>query len=234
MTANATKSPGKVLIVDDELQIRRLLRVALDPLGFEVIEASNGEDALQLAAQWSPCFVLLDLGLPGMDGIDVLRRLREWYDRPVLILSVRDEETQIVEALDTGADDYLTKPFQVNELLARIRVSLRNHARGAASEPVFELGRLRVDLSARRVCVAGAEIHLTTTEYDVLRYLVRHAGKVLTHGQILREVWGKRSAEQTQYLRVYVNHLRQKIEENPQTPKILITEPGIGYRIAIG
>lgn len=223
----------RILVVDDETPIRRLLKVSLEGNGFEFVEAASGAEALTQAAQWRPACILLDLGLPDLDGVAVLRRLREWYERPILILSARTEEAQIIEGLDAGGDDYVTKPFQVGELLARLRVALRR-ANATGSEPFFEAGRLRVDRATRRVFAADVEVRLTSTEYELLVALVRNAGKVLTHRQLLKEVWGPGSVEQTQYLRVYVNHLRQKIEENPQEPKLLITEPGVGYRLTYG
>ena len=220
-----------ILVIEDEAPLRRLLHVSLESHGFDSIEAATGAEGLDAAAQIRPALILLDLGLPDGDGVTFLLRFREWYVLPILILSARSDEAQIIAALDAGADDYVTKPFQVGELLARIRVALR-HARGNAALPIFEAGRLKVDLATRRVHVAGIETRFTGTEYELLRLFVRNAGRVLTHRQILREVWGPASTEQTQYLRVYVNHLRQKIEENPQTPVLLKTGPGVGYRLA--
>ncbi|MCA2959533.1 MAG: response regulator [Silvanigrellales bacterium] len=221
----------RILVVDDEAPIRRLLNVSLESHGFEFHEAATGSEGLAKAAQWRPGLILLDLGLPDGDGVTFLARFREWYAAPILILSARHDESQIIGALDAGANDYVTKPFQVGELLARVRVALR-HARGNAAHPVFEAGRLKVDLASRRVFVNGVETRFTSTEYELLRVLVRNAGRVLTHRQILQEVWGPRATEQTQYLRVYMNHLRQKIEESPQAPVLLTTEPGVGYRLA--
>ena len=222
----------RALIIEDELQLRRLLRVALQD--FEVMDAATGNEGLKLAAEWNPKFILLDLGLPDIEGTEVLTRLREWYRKPIIILSVRNSETQIVHALDSGADDYLTKPFQIGELKARIRVALRNSPSSSESKPVFQSGRLSVDHARREVLVGNLEVKLTVTEYDLLSVLMRYAGRVVTHRQLLREVWGPNSGEQTQYLRVYINHLRQKIEADPQNPQILITEPGVGYRLAAG
>jgi two-component system KDP operon response regulator KdpE len=217
------------LIIDDEVQIRRLLRVALEGAGYTVQEAETGQLGLQAVAQHRPEVVLLDLGLPDLDGLEVLRRLREWSEVPVLILSVRGGEADKVAALDTGADDYVTKPFSTAELLARLRVAQRR-SRPAEESAVFKCEGLVVDLVARRVTREGREIKLTATEYALLALFVRHAGRVLTHRHILREVWGPKSEEHRQYLRVYITHLRQKIEADPSSPLLIRTEPGIGYR----
>lgn len=219
------------LIIDDEVQIRRLLRVALESTNYTVYDAETGHQGLSEVAVRRPDIVLLDLGLPDMDGIEVLRRLREWSEVPVLILSVRDGETEKVAALDAGADDYVTKPFSTAELLARLRVAQRR-ARPEEKESIFTHDGLSVDLVARRVTRDGVEIKLSGTEYALLRLFVRHAGRVLTHRQILREVWGPKSEDHRQYLRVYVTHLRQKIERTPAKPQLIQTEPGIGYRFA--
>jgi len=219
-----------VLIVDDEVQIRRLLRVALEANGCRVLEAANGADGLAEAAQRNPEVIILDLGLPGMDGLTVLKRLREWSRVPVLVLSVQEGETDKVAALDNGADDYMTKPFSTVELLARLRV-LRRHAQPEATQAVFHCGHLEVDLADRRVTIKGQEVKLTPTEYSMLRLLVVNAGKVVTHRQILKDVWGPVYGEQTHYLRVYMAHLREKLEEDPARPVLLLTEPGIGYRL---
>lgn len=217
------------LIIDDEVQIRRLLRVALEATGYTVHDAETGQMGLQEIALRRPDVVVLDLGLPDMGGLEVLRRLREWSEVPVLILSVRNAEADKVAALDAGADDYVTKPFSTAELLARLRVAQRR-ARPAEETAVFQHEGLTVDLVARRVTRDQREIKLTATEYALLAFFVRHAGRVLTHRQILREVWGPNSEEHRQYLRVYVTHLRQKIEPVPSTPVLILTEPGIGYR----
>ena len=217
------------LIIDDEIQIRRLLRVALEAAGYVVHDAETGQLGLQEVALRRPDVVVLDLGLPDLSGLDVLRRLREWSEVPVLILSVRDGEADKVAALDAGADDYVTKPFSTAELLARLRVAQRR-ARPAEETAVFQHEGLTVDLVARRVTRDQHEIKLTATEYALLAFFVRHAGRVLTHRQILREVWGPKSEEHRQYLRVYVTHLRQKIEPVPSAPVLIRTEPGIGYR----
>jgi len=218
------------LIIDDEVQIRRLLRVCLEGNGYRVTEAATGQEGLTEAAQCRPEIVILDLGLPDMDGLTVLKRLREWSKVPVVVLSVRDREEGKIAALDHGADDYVTKPFSTGELLARLRVAQR-HAAPADETTVFRRGQLEVDLAARIVKLKGKEVKLTATEYSLLRLFVRHAGKVLTHHQILREVWGPANVEQTHYLRVYMAHLRDKLEADPGNPQLLTTEPGIGYRL---
>ncbi|HLH54207.1 MAG TPA: response regulator [Verrucomicrobiae bacterium] len=230
MGDNSGKST--VLVIDDELQIRRLLRVCLESTNYRVIEAATGQEGLAAAAQHRPDVVVLDLGLPDMDGVTVLTRLREWSRVPVLVLSVRDREEDKIKALDHGADDYVTKPFGSGELLARLRVAMR-HGLPAPEEAVFRTGDLEVDLTARSVKRAGNEIKLTGTEYALLRLFVVHAGKVLTHQQILREVWGPNYLDQTHYLRVYIAHLREKLEANPTKPALFITEPGIGYRLTL-
>ncbi len=221
-----------ILVIDDELQMRRLLKLTLETGGFRYAEAENGVLGLQEAVQKKPDAIVLDLGLPDLDGLEVLKKLREWSQVPVLVLSVRDAEKQKVDALDGGADDYVTKPFGQEELLARLRVVLK-HAPEQQGLPVFENGGLKVDFSERRVLVKGKEVKLTGTEYALLKLLIHHAGKVLTHGQILREVWGPHSEERTQYLRVYMTHLRQKIESNPDNPQRIKTESGIGYRFCL-
>lgn len=218
-----------VLIIDDEVQIRRLLRVALEANDYVVCEAEQGQHGLAEAATRRPDVIILDLGLPDLDGVEVLKRLREWSETPVLILSVRDREEQKVAALDAGADDYVTKPFSTIELLARLRVAQRR-AKPAENETVFHSDGLSVDLVSRLVTRDGQEVKLSATEYALLRLFVRHAGRVLTHRQILREVWGPKSEEHRQYLRVYVTHLRQKIERDSTRPAFIITESGIGYR----
>ncbi len=218
------------LIIDDEVQMRRLLRVALEAAGYAVREADAGQPGLAEIAMRRPDVVLLDLGLPDMDGLAVLRRLREWSEVPVVILTVRDDEADKVAALDSGADDYVTKPFSTPELLARLRAAQRR-ARPAEEGIAFTAGGLTVDLVARTVTRAGAEIHLTATEYALLRLFIRHAGRVLTHKQILREVWGPKAEDQRQYLRVHIANLRKKIEPPDRATPLLRTEPGIGYRL---
>ena len=225
-----TANKPVALIIDDEVQIRRLLRVCLEANGYRAIEAASGQEGISQAAQRRPDVVILDLGLPDQDGFSVLQHLREWSRVPVLVLSVRDREEDKVAALDHGADDYVTKPFSTAELLARLRVALR-HARPEAEMTVFRTGRLEVDLTARRVRFDGREVKLTATEYSLLRLFVQHSGKVLTHRQILREVWGPNAVEQTHYLRVYIAHLREKLEANPAQPQLILTESGVGYRL---
>jgi two-component system KDP operon response regulator KdpE len=229
--SETTPPAHSVLIIDDEVQIRRLLRVTLEAAGYRVLEAANGEDGLAEAAQRNPDVIILDLGLPAMDGLTVLKRLREWSRAPVLVLSVQEGEGDKVAALDNGADDYMTKPFSTAELLARLRV-VRRHAQPESDNAVFHSGPLEMDLAARIVRIKGREIKMTPTEYSFLRLLARHAGKVVTHRQILKEVWGPAYGEQTHYLRVYVAHLRDKIESDPARPELLLTEPGVGYRLA--
>ncbi|MBI5385823.1 MAG: response regulator [Verrucomicrobia bacterium] len=219
-----------VLVIDDEPQIRRLLAVALEANGYRVLPAATGQEGVVLAAQHRPALVVLDLGLADLPGQEVLRRLREWSSVPVVILSVQDDEAGKVAALDAGADDYVTKPFNTGELLARLRVALR-HATPREESAVFQSGALVVDLAARRVTVADREVRLTATEFALLSLFIRHAGKVLTHRQILREVWGPNAEGQTHYLRVYVAHLREKLESEPSRPRLLLTEPGVGYRL---
>ena len=217
------------LVIDDEIQIRRLLRVALEAAGYTVHEAPSGQEGLQAVAFRRPDVVLLDLGLPDLDGREVLRRLREWSEVPVVILTVRDSEEEKVAALDAGADDFVTKPFSTPELLARLRAAMR-HAHPAGESPVFTAGDLVVDMAARTVTKAGADLHLTATEYALLRLFIRHAGRVLTHRHILREVWGPKAEEQRQYLRVHIANLRKKIGTASAAHPLLQTEPGIGYR----
>ncbi|HYT61551.1 MAG TPA: response regulator [Haliangiales bacterium] len=223
-------NPVTVLVIDDEVQIRRLLRLTLEARGYRVFEATTGQEGLLEAAQHRPDIVLLDLGLPDLDGVSVLKRLREWSHVPVVVLSVRDREDDKIAALDNGADDYVAKPFSTGELLARLRVAQR-HARPASDTALFRSGHLEVDLTARVVTVKGKEVKLSATEYSLLRLFVRHAGKVLTHRQILREVWGPNHVNHTHYLRVYLAHLREKLEANPARPDLFITEPGVGYRL---
>lgn len=228
MSTDAKRAPT-VLVIDDEPQIRRLLRVTLEGGGYRVVDAASGNDGLVQAAQCRPEVIVLDLGLPDMDGIQVLKRFREWSRVPVIVLSVRDREGDKIAALDNGADDYVTKPFSSGELLARLRAALR-HAPGEDAESIFRSGELEVDLAARVVRKGANEIKLTPTEYALLRLFVIHAGKVLTHRQLLTGVWGPNASNETQYLRVHIAHLRDKIEEDPARPKLIVTEPSIGYR----
>jgi two-component system KDP operon response regulator KdpE len=222
----------RVLIVDDERAIRRFLQVSLSANGHTVFEASNGQEALQLVIAHRPDLIILDLGLPDLDGIEVVRRLREWTQTPIIILSVREHESDKIAALDAGADDYLTKPFSVGELMARLRVALR-HAVHPNDTPVFTTAELTVDLARRVVTLRGQEIQLTPTEYDLLKLLVTHAGKVLTHHQLLRQVWGIGYEDETHLLRVNISNLRRKIEADPARPAYILTEPGVGYRLRV-
>ena len=219
-----------MLVVDDEQAIRRFLRVALTSQAYTVIEAASGQDALSDAVTHKPDIVILDLGLPDIDGVEVTRLLRQWTQIPIIILSVRGSESDKIAALDAGADDYLTKPFGVGELLARLRAALRRVAQ-PTGEPVFTSGDLKVDLARRLVTVAGREVQLTPTEYELLRVLVTHAGKVLTHRHLLREVWGAEYGEEFHMLHVNISNLRRKIEPDPARPQFIITEPGVGYRL---
>ncbi len=219
-----------VLVVEDDAQLRRFLRAALGSHGFRLVEAGTVKEGEQLATSHNPDVFLLDLGLPDGDGVDLARRLREWTRAPIIVLSARGREEDKVNALDAGADDYLTKPFGVNELLARLRVALRHARASPAGEPVLEAGPLRVDLARREVTVAGRELRLTPTEFKLLALLARHAGKVLTHRQILKEVWGPNASE-AHWVRVHMAELRKKVEEDPARPRLLVTEPGVGYRL---
>ncbi|HEX9077872.1 MAG TPA: response regulator [Anaerolineae bacterium] len=220
----------RVLVVDDEPAIRRFLRASLTAHGNEVFEATTGEQALSAVGAHRPDLIILDLGLPDMEGIEVTRRLREWTRIPIIILSVREHETDKIAALDAGADDYLTKPFGIGELLARMRTAMR-HAVQPAGQSVFSTGELTMDVGRRIVNVADREVQLTPTEYDLLRVLVMNAGKVLTHHQLLREVWGVAYENEMHMLRVNVSNLRRKIESDPTRPRYIITEPGVGYRL---
>lgn len=219
-----------VLVIDDEVQIRRLLQACLEANGYRVRQAATGQEGINAAAQHPPDVVILDLGLPDMDGVTVLKRLREWSRVPVLVLSVRDREEDKIAALDNGADDYVTKPFNAGELLARLRVAQR-HAQPSPEISVFQFGDVEVDLTSRVVKLRGKEVKLTATEYSLLRLLVKNAGRVLTHRQILREVWGPNYGDQTHYLRVYIAHLREKLESDPSKPALIVTEAGVGYRL---
>lgn len=222
---------ARILVVDDEPQLGRLLATTLGARGYDVAVAVDGPAALAQAASWQPDVVLLDLGLPGMDGLDVCRQLRTWSQVPIIVVTVRDAEQDKVKALDLGADDYLTKPFGTDELLARIRVALRHAARPASPEaPLLRFGDLAIDLARRRVTLDDQEIHLTPREYDLLRALASQAGKVLTHRMLLRAVWGGAYEQDVATLRVFVTQLRRKIEPDPARPTYILTEPGIGYR----
>ncbi|MHA3770427.1 response regulator [Verrucomicrobiota bacterium sgz303538] len=221
-----------VLIIDDEVQIRRLLRVALEGAGYGVQEAESGSHGLQAVVHVRPDLIILDLGLPELDGLSVLRRLREWSHTPVVVLTVRDAEEDKVSALDSGADDYVTKPFSTGELLARLRAAQRR-AQPREESAVFTHNGLVVDFAAHTVSRDGKEVKLSATEWSLLALLIRHAGRVITHKQILREVWGPNAEEHREYLRVYFTHLRKKVERDPTHPELIINEPGIGYRLAI-
>ena len=218
-----------ILVIDDEVQIRRLLEITLSASGYKVSEASTGKEGLVLAATVNPLLIILDMGLPDIDGLNILNKLREWYLKPIIILSVRNSEEEIIKALDHGANDYLTKPFRTGELLARIRVAIRQ-SEGTSDNTYLTFGDLTIDLTNHIVRKANEIIKLTSTEYSLLTILAKNEGKVLTHQYILKEVWGMGYIEQTQYLRVFVAQLRKKIEDDPAKPKLLNTESGIGYR----
>jgi two-component system, OmpR family, KDP operon response regulator KdpE len=221
----------RVLVVDDERSIRRFMKASLGSQ-FVIFEAASGEEALAAVAADRPDVVILDLGLPDLDGVEVTRRLREWTQIPIIVVSVREQEQDKIAALDAGADDYLTKPFGVGELMARLRSALRRSAQ-AETDPVFKTGEMVVDLNLREVSVNGAPVFLTPTEYDLLRTFVKHAGRVLTHDQLLRAVWGTAYESETHMLQVNISNLRRKIEPDPLRPGYLITEPGVGYRLKI-
>jgi two-component system KDP operon response regulator KdpE len=223
-------SGARVLVIDDEPQIQRAVRTALAGHGYQVIGAETGEEGVTLFGDRRPDIVLLDLMLPGIDGLEVCRRIRAVSSTPIIVLSARGDERDKVTALDLGADDYLTKPFGVEELLARIRVALR-HAAGATLEPVVALGGLTIDFGRRQVTRDGAAIHLTPTEYDVLKYMAQHADKVVTHRTLLGAVWGAEYTDQTPMLRVFIKQLRRKVEADPADPRLIVTEPGVGYRL---
>jgi two-component system KDP operon response regulator KdpE len=238
LSAPETEAPDEgagrlVLVVEDEPQVLRFLRASLAAHGYRLAEAVTGAQALVEASTRGPDLVLLDLGLPDLDGVEVTRRIREWSAVPILVVSARGQERDKVEALDAGADDYLTKPFGTEELLARMRVALRHASRvkGEGGDSVFEAGDLRADLGARLVFLRGEEVRLTRTEYRLLAVLVHNAGRVVTHRQLLREVWGPGSASETHYLRVYMAQLRHKLEDDPAQPRYLLTETGVGYRL---
>jgi two-component system, OmpR family, KDP operon response regulator KdpE len=223
-----------ILLIEDEAQMRRFLRVSLTSNGYHLFEADTAQDGLAQAAARNPDLVLLDLGLPDQDGLTVTQRIREWTQTPIIVISARGRESDKIQALDAGADDYVTKPFGIGELLARIRVALRHKATAATGAPEFIAGDLRVDLARRQVVVRGSEVHLTPIEYKLLTTLITHAGRVVTHRQLLREVWGPNSSDQTHYLRVYMGQLRHKLEVTPGRPEYLLTEPGVGYRLREG
>ncbi len=221
-----------ILVIEDEQPIRRFLKASLSNEGFRVSESVSGEEGLRMASAQPPDLVILDLGLPDLDGQDVLKRLREWYTLPIIILSARDQESQKIKALDGGADDYVTKPFGVGELLARIRTAIRHSHQIGPDATTFTIGDLRVDLAARLVYRKVEEVHLTPLEYKLLITMLKHSGKVLTHRFLLREVWGPQDSHENHYLRVFVASLRRKLEDNPARPRYILTEQGVGYRFA--
>lgn len=220
---------AQILVIDDEIQIRKLLEITLDSNNYRTIFAVNAKEGLSMVANHQPDLVILDLGLPDEDGQVVLKRLREWYSNPIIILTVKSAEDEIVKALDNGANDYLTKPFRTQELLARIRTALRNLVPNE-KEPIIEFGSVSIDLASRIVRLNNEILKLTTTEYNLLSIFIKNEGRVLTHQYLLKQVWGNSYADQTQYLRVFVAQLRKKIEEDPNRPKFIITESGVGYR----
>ncbi len=224
--------PKNILVIDDEIQIRRLLKIGLEDSGYSVFEAEDGKRGIQELINHKPSIVLLDLGLPDEDGLIVLKKIREFSDVPVIILSVRNSEKDIISALDSGANDYITKPFNIGELLARIRASLRYY-QPEQTNPVFTNGNISVDFSTRTVKNKAELVKLTTTEFSLLTLFIRNAGKVLTHQYILKEVWGKPFSDETQYLRVYIAQLRKKFEDDSTKPKIFVTESGVGYRMTL-
>ncbi len=233
MTSSQGRVPFRILVIEDEPQLQKYLAASLTSEGYRTVEARTGKEGVALARTHNPDLVLLDLGLPDTDGMQVTQALREFTNRPIIVISARGQEEDKVRALDFGADDYLTKPFGTSELMARIRVALRHEARSKepSTEPVLRNGELEIDLDRRRVLARGEEVHLTPNEYKLLAHLMKHAGKVLTHRQLLKEVWGAAYASQTHYLRVYMVQLRHKLETDPARPRWLLTEPGVGYRL---
>lgn len=221
---------AKVLIIDDEIEIRRLLKVGLAAHGFDSVEAATAKEGIYEAVTARPDVIILDMGLPDQSGLEVLKQIREWSRVPVIVLSVRGQERDKVGALDVGADDYLTKPFSISELMARIRVALRHQA-NQKDEPIIQIDDLHIDLSRRLVKIGATEIHLTPIEYDLLKILASNAGKVITHYQLINSVWGTEGEDRSQYLRIYISQLRKKIETDPSQPNLVLTEPGVGYRL---
>jgi len=221
---------SKILLVEDEASIRKFLKLSLESNGFDILEAVNGKEGISMAGSYRPDAILLDIGLPDIDGFSVIKQLREWASTPIIVLTVHDREDEKVQALDLGADDYLTKPFGVPELLARIRVVLRRNSPEQTENPIFRSGPLEMDRSAHIVKVSGKEVHLTSTEYDLLAVLIKHAGKVVTHRMLLKEVWGPNSVEHVQYLRVYMGQIRKKLKTVDESIELISTEPGVGYR----
>jgi two-component system, OmpR family, KDP operon response regulator KdpE len=231
----STEGIARILVVDDEPQIRKFLRISLTAHGYEVIEAARGEEGVARCATEQPDLVILDLGLPDLDGQQAITRIREWSRVPIIVLSVRTAEREKVAALDRGADDYVTKPFGIHELLARVRAVLRNRAQdGAEPRPVLTVGELTIDVPRRRVQVGADEVKLSRKEFALLRMLAQHAGRILTHQQLLREVWGPAHEKETHYLRIYIGHLRQKLGDDPTRPRYISNEPGVGYRLLEG
>lgn len=226
--------PKKLLIIDDEVPIRRFLKASLNSAEYHLIEAADGQEGIHKTATENPAVVLLDLGLPDMDGVEVARSLREWTQVPIIVLSARGQESDKVDALDAGADDYLTKPFGIHELLARIRAALRRTGDKEPESPTLTFGDIRIDFAARLVNKGDAEVHLTPNEYGLLAALAKNPGRVLTHKQLLTEVWGPAYVGENHYLRVFMGQLRHKLEDDPARPKFLINEPGVGYRLRIG
>jgi two-component system, OmpR family, KDP operon response regulator KdpE len=221
---------ARILVIDDEKQIRRMLNIALTGNSYNIAEAATGHEGLNQATIFHPDIIILDLGLPDCDGHEVVSKLREWTQTPIIILSVREQESEKIKALDAGADDYLTKPFNMGELLARIRVALRHSAK-TVDEPVLAFGEITLDIARRIVSLRGKELKLTPTEYEILKYLALQADRVVTHQQLLRAIWGPNYQEHTHYLRIYVGQLRHKIEADPTQPRYILTESGIGYRL---
>lgn len=231
MNSRETTTPQvSVLVIDDEPQIQRLLTITLEAQGYRVAIAGTGKEGLEATAQRRRDLIILDLGLPDLSGTSVLKQIREWTQTPVIILTVQDAETEKIDALDSGADDYVTKPFNSGELLARVRAALRRGDKGKVEEPILHFGDVTVNLAGRRVTRGSEPVKLTATEYALLKLFVQHAGKVLTHRHLLREVWGPDQENETQYLRVYVQRLREKLEADPDSPTLFLTEPGVGYR----
>jgi two-component system, OmpR family, KDP operon response regulator KdpE len=224
---------AKILVIEDEVSIRRFLRVSLESNSFDVVEATSGKEGVSLAGSHRPDVILLDIGLPDIDGFSIIKQLREWATTPIIVLTVHDQEEDKVRALDLGADDYLTKPFGVPELLARLRVVLRRASPEQSQNAMFKFGVFEMDRAAHVVRVAGREVHLTSTEYDLLGVLVKHAGKVVTHRMLLKEVWGPNSVEHVQYLRVYMGQIRKKLKFGDGDAELISTEPGVGYRFVV-